>query len=135
MAGEVKNRRHSAEFRVQVARRMLGGESVMAISRQYGLARSMMYRWRAAYQSEGPAGLTRAIGRSPKGLRQRAPATVEEQLRQQVAELERKVGQQAVEMDFFRRVLQRVKELPRARRGGGDACTRKSGDARSGKTN
>jgi hypothetical protein len=51
---------------------------------------------------------------------------VEEQLRRKVAELERKVGQQAVEIDFFKRVFKRLDELPKAKRVGGDASTAKS---------
>jgi hypothetical protein len=60
-----KNRRHSAEFRIEIAQRMLAGESVMALSRRFGLARSMMYRWRAAYREKGVPGLSRPVGRSP----------------------------------------------------------------------
>jgi transposase len=128
-----KNRRHSAEFRIEIAQRMLAGESVMALSRRFGLARSMMYRWRAAYREKGVPGLSRPVGRSPGASAvAQAPsaqrgAKVEEQLRRKVAELERKVGQQAVEIDFFKEVFKRLDELPKAPRRGGDASTAKSG--------
>ena len=58
-------RRHSHEFRVEIAQRMLNGECVKALSEQYGLPRSMMYRWREAYRKSGPEGLQRPMGRPP----------------------------------------------------------------------
>lgn len=136
MGESVKNRRHSPEFRLEIAQRMAAGESVMALARRYGLARSMMYRWLAAYREHGVAGLSGAAGRpsaavaSPKPKRGAAAkgTKVEEQLRRKVAELERKVGQQAVEIDFFKRVFKRLEELPKAKRRGGEASTAKSGE-------
>lgn len=61
--GQGRPRRHSHEFRVEIAQRMLNGECVKALSEQYGLPRSMMYRWRDAYRKGGPEGLQRRIGR------------------------------------------------------------------------
>jgi len=63
--GQEKPRRHSHEFRVEIARRMLNGECVKALSEQHRLPRSMMYRWRDAYRKDGPEGLQRPIGRPP----------------------------------------------------------------------
>lgn len=133
MGESAKNRRHSAEFRIEIAQRLLAGESGMDLSRRYGLARSMMYRWRAAYLEKGAPGLTRPAGRLPgagaavKVAPSRKGSKAEEQLRRKVAELERKVGQQAVEIDFFKRVFKRLDELPKRKRSGGDASTAKSG--------
>lgn len=94
-----KNRVFSAEFRIGVARRILGGESVSKIHRELGVKRSVLYRWRDAYRKDGEAGLQRAAGRPPGVPNPIQPAGSEaEQLRQQVAQLERKVGQQAVQL-------------------------------------
>ena len=110
-----KNRVFSAEFRIGVARRILGGESVSKIHRELGVKRSVLYRWRDAYRKDGEAGLQRAAGRPPGVPNPIQPAGSEaEQLRQQVAQLERKVGQQAVQLDFFKRAFKRVKESSRA---------------------
>jgi transposase len=127
--GEV--REHSVEFRVDIAKRMLAGESAKALSREYGLARSMMYRWRDTYRKQGAIGLERPPGRPPgkagpaSAAAKRDDAT-EQQLRQCIAELERKVGRQAIEIDFFKGVFKRLEELPKAKRRGGDASTRRS---------
>ena len=122
-------RRHSPEFRIEIAQRMLAGECVMALSKRYGLPRSMMYRWRDAYQKGGPAAVSGPVGR-PGGVGGSVPAAAkgdrEERLRREVAELQRKVGQQAVEVDFFRKVFKRVEELPKANRRGGGASTPRS---------
>lgn len=126
--GEGSPRRHSLEFKIEIAQRMLAGESSAALSRQYRLPRSMMYRWRNAYREHGSSGLQKRVGRPP-GL---SPASAnsggatEEKLRRRVAELEQKVGRQAVENDFLRRVFERVSELPKAHGRGGNVSTPKS---------
>jgi transposase len=134
MGNQRGNRLHTPEFRLEIVERMLAGENVAALASQYSLARSMMYRWRDAYRLEGAAGLARPQGRRPgrlpKQIVSRAPGVrasgVEQKLRQQVADLERKVGQQAVEIDFFKGVFKRLEELPKAKRRGGEASTPRS---------
>ncbi len=124
-------RRHSHEFRVEIARRMLNGECVKALSEEYSLPRSMMYRWRDAYRRSGPEGLQRRIGRPPgSGSKPTAIAksSAEETLRRRVAELERTIGRQSVEIDFFKGVFKRLEAQPKAPRRGGAASTRRSGE-------
>lgn len=50
MGNQRGNRLHTPEFRLDIVERMLAGENVMALAGQYGLARSMIYRWRDAYR-------------------------------------------------------------------------------------
>jgi len=123
------NRVFSAEVRVQVAQRILQGESVSKLHHELDIKRSMLYRWRDTYRKEGAAGLARPIGRPP-GVRP-APkpgASAEEALRQQIAALERKIGQQAVQLDFFKRAFKRVKESSQSSASAGaTASTRRSG--------
>lgn len=106
------NREFSPEFRISIAKRMLAGESVTKLHLEFQIKRSVLYRWRDAYRKDGAAGLQRAIGRPP-GVPNPAPkprGTEEERLRRQVAELERKVGQQALHLDFLQRAFKRVKQ-------------------------
>ena len=102
---------YSPEYRVEVAKRILAGESVSKLYHELGIKRSVLYRWRDAYRKKGEPGLQRPAGRPP-GLPNPRPAGVSEteQLRQQVAQLERKVGQQEVMLDFFKKAFKRVKE-------------------------
>jgi transposase len=124
------NRVFSTEFRVQVAQRILQGESVSKLHHELDIKRSMLYRWRDTYRKEGAAGLARPIGRPP-GVPNPAPkpgASAEQALRQQIAALERKIGQQAVQLDFFKRAFKRVKESNQASgSAGATASTRRSG--------
>ena len=60
-------RRHSPEFRIEIAQQMLAGASVTELSRRYRLPRSMMYRWRDAYRRVGGEGLSRPMGRPGGG--------------------------------------------------------------------
>lgn len=129
MSEQKKQRRHSVEFRTSIAERMLAGEGVVALSRQYQLPRSMMYRWRDTYRQSGPAGLSKLRPKEPAAAAKTvARNDKEEKLRGRIAELERKVGQQTVQIDFFKGVFRRLEELPKTPARGGTASTRKSGE-------
>lgn len=147
MEKQAKTRRQRAEpgasprrvfeqgYKVAVAKRLLAGESGTKLSRELQIRRSVLYRWRDAYRLEGAAGLNRQPGRPP-GRRvptapdPEAPAAIEQAdagqsaaaaaaAARRTAELERKIGQQAVEIDFLRRAFKRVKELGRPSGGSG----------------
>lgn len=127
--GQGRPRRHSQEFRVEIAQRMLNGECVKALSEQYQLPRSMMYRWCDAYRKSGPEGLQRPIGRPPGRASNPTAITkssAEQTLRRRVAELEQTIGRQSVEIDFFKGVFKRLEAQPQASRRGGAASTRRS---------
>ena len=125
----MSNRVFEPEFRVKVAKRIVAGESVTKIHHEFAIKRSMLYRWRDAYRKDGAAGLERAVGRPP-GTPNPAPkpgASEADGLRQHIAQLERKVGQQQVMLDFFQRAFKRVKESNQAHASAGaTASTRKS---------
>jgi transposase len=110
----VKYRVFSQEFKTGVAGRILAGESVSALHQEFNIRRSVLYRWRDAFRKDGAAGLQRAIGR-PSGSPNppRAGASAEDAAARRVAELERKIGQQALDIDFLRRAFKRVKESRR----------------------
>ena len=125
----VEPRVFSWEFKEKAARRMLNGESVSALHHELQIKRSVLYRWRDAYRKEGVAGLQRARGRPPGVPNPPRPAAGPEgAAARRIAELERKVGQQALDLDFFRRAFKRVKELRRKpAEPGATASTEKSG--------
>jgi len=113
----------SREFKLGIVRRLLAGESVSALGRELKLSRKDLYAWRDRFLSGGAQAL-RGRGRPPQAASgAAAPATLQtppdpldgpdEQLaaaRRRVAELERKIGQQQVELDFFRQALRQVNE-------------------------
>jgi transposase len=112
-AGGGKARRHPPEFKLRVVQRMMAGEPVAPLSREVQVKREMLYRWRDAYRKHGRVGLERPRGRprGPSGQNRAAspPPAGEERIRT----LERKVGQQALVIDF----LQRVRSADRRRCG------------------
>ena len=144
MAEETK-RRFSREFKLAAIRRMEAGENVSALARELGVRRKCLYQWRDRFRAGGPIALrsrgrpTKAevlamrTGEVPPALAAAAPAAppvvpnelVEAQRR--IAELERKVGQQQVELDFFQQALRQVRgSRPRSGAPGGTASTRSS---------
>lgn len=103
-------RTFSLEFKRKVLERIAGGETIAALSAALGIRRQVIYRWREAFRDGGaPA----PRGRPSKAAVLARGLAAEEQgelaaTRRRVAELERKVGQQALELDFFRQALRRI---------------------------
>ena len=116
----------SREFKLEVVRRMLAGENVSALARELKVLRKDLYAWRKRFRSGGPEAL-RGRGRPPKAvsalLKQSAlaksAASAPDASSKRVAELERKIGQQQVELDFFRQALRQVEGARRRSAGSG----------------
>jgi transposase len=106
----------SREFKLKVVRRMLAGENVSGLARELKVLRKDLYVWRKRFRSGGPEAL-RGRGRPPKAgsavvarsITAKQAASPVDATRKRIAELERKIGQQQVELDFFRQALRQVK--------------------------
>jgi transposase len=135
--------RFSREFKLEAVRRMEAGENVSVLARELGVSRKSIYQWRNRYRVGGSNAL-RGRGRMSKAQhsaheerpgREKEPAkearraSLEELARAQrrIAALERKIGQQQVELDFFQQALRQVREQ-RLRSGvpGGTTSTKSS---------
>lgn len=115
----------SVQLKEEAVHRLLQGESVGALSKELHVHVSNLYRWRESYCQEGTPGL-RAQG-APRQLQRPVPTDPEEVGRQRIRELERKIGQQALDIDFLRRAFKRVKESrQQSGRAGAAASTGKS---------
>jgi len=109
----------SRDFKIGIVCRMLAGESVSALARELKMTRKDLYAWRDRFQAGGPDAL-RGRGRPRKtdaaGSAASANATAPvgtpaaelEAARKRIAELECKVGQQQMDLDFFQRALLHV---------------------------
>ena len=114
------------EFKLKIVRRMLAGENVSALARELKVLRKDLYVWRKRFRSGGPEAL-RGRGRPPKAASAIVarstpvkPATSPvDATKKRIAELERKIGQQQVELDFFRQALRQVKGARRPSDGTG----------------
>ena len=95
-------------------------ENVNELALELGIPRVLLYRWEEKFRAGGAAALKRAGRPLRPG---EVIAAIEPPDR--IAELERTIGRQQVELDFFRAALQQVRG-PRRRNGGpgGPASTR-----------
>ena len=110
-----KPRSFSAETKLSIVKRMLAGEDVKSLAKELKVSRTFLYRWKDCYRKLGAAGFERRRGRpadKTKGgaLRSKSPGDLGS-ARQRIAELERKIGQQQLELDFFRQALRQVREV------------------------
>lgn len=116
-------RRLSRDFKLAALARMAAGENVSALGRELGVRRKLLYQWRDTVRRGGAEAL-RGVGRPPAAerlvrvpARPRAVVAVPDDLaraREQIAALERKIGQQALELDFFGQALQLMEQVGRA---------------------
>ena len=113
-----KQQRYSKEFQERAIRRMKLGDNVSALSRELGVHRTCLYRWK------------RQLGLRPQGRKR----SVEEDWRDRrietleakIARLERIVGGQWQELDFFESALRRIEKKDAMIGGGGNRSTPKS---------
>ena len=111
-----RKHRWSREFKEAAVARMESAETVCGLALELGVCRELLFKWRRNLEVGGAATL-RGTGRPPKARAELSdaapPASVPADLaaaRQRIEELERKIGQQQLELDFFR-------TAPRLRRG------------------
>ncbi len=113
-----KARVFSRETKLSAVKRMLDGEDVTALARELKLRRTMLYKWRDRYRKGGARALRQEKGRplNSESIAGEAPTKAALGLasaKRRIAELERKIGQQELELDFFQRALRQVEELRR----------------------
>ena len=108
-------RKFTKEFKLAAVGRLRAGESVGSVARALEVSRQELYRWSRALEQHGEQAFP---GVGCKRAEQ-----------EQVAALERKIGQQVLEIDFLKRAWQRVEEQRRLRAAIGGARSRnKSGE-------
>lgn len=117
MSQEKKQVGYAPELKIKAVRRVLAGESVSAVAKELGIRRKRLYVWKDRYAELGEAGLVQRRGGRPRKPAAVAATGSEAQAgrgellaaRKRIAELERKVGQQELELDFFGEALRRIK--------------------------
>ena len=115
-----KRRVFSREFKLSAVKRALSGENVAALSRALGVPRGHIYGWCQHYRAGGAAALRPACRpRKGYGMVELEPTKDLVTARRRINELERKVGQQQVELDFFREALRQVEGARRPSDGPG----------------
>lgn len=101
-----KPRVFSPELKLSIVKRLLTGEQAKDLARELKVSRTFLYRWKDIYRRLGEAGFHRHRGRKPGGAAvARGEVNDLAAAQKRVSELERKIGQQQMELDFFRRAL------------------------------
>lgn len=118
-------RKYDEGFRQTALERMKACQDVSALARELGISRGQLYR----FQREA---LGKPEPRPEAWLKEKA----DERQRRRIAELERMVARQALELDFFRGALLRIEENRRKRgQNSGKPSTSKSGTLTGSKAN
>lgn len=92
----LSRRQFTKEFKLAAVRRLEQGVSVAEVARALEVNPNALHRWRREFR-QGPGNAFSGHGK-PRWSEGR------------IAELERKIGQQALEIDFLKGCLQRIEE-------------------------
>lgn len=114
-------RRFSREFKVAAVRRVVNGESMTRVARDVGIVVPLLWRWRKRVVEKGEEHLHGIGERESDGIGSRT----ETQSQQRIADLERLVGQQQLEIRFLGKALHRVEELRQEKNDDGAAASLK----------
>lgn len=104
-----KRKEPTVEFKRAAVGLMVPGVKISALARELGVCRQRLYDWRNAMQA-GDDQLRRP-GRAKRTVAPPAQANDLAGAQRRVAELERRLGQQQLELDFFKEALRRVERL------------------------
>lgn len=108
-----ERRSFSLDEKRAVLARLAAGVSLSRLAAELGVHRQLIYKWRDADRA-GRLGVRRGRPTKAEALVRAAANRDQSELeaaRRRVAELERKVGRQELELDFFRGALQRIEAL------------------------
>jgi len=105
-------RKFTKEFKRAAVSRVNAGQSLAEVARALEVHAADVHRWRRELQEHGPLAFQGSGNRRAEESK--------------VAELERKIGQQTLEIDFLKRALQHVEEqrLLRALNNGAPSTSR-----------
>jgi transposase len=129
-----KRRVFSRELKLAAVQRIIAGERVSELSRELGVPSGHLYQWHGHFRRGGVEALRPACRpRKVPGAVELAPEVKAKRVRDvatarnRITALERKIGQQQVELDFFRQALRQVGEARQpSDRLGVPASTRRS---------
>ena len=118
-------RRFSREFKIAAVRRVLEGEQVGAVARDLDIGFRVLWKWRKRVAEKGEEYL-HELGR-PKQWQRARPAEQGDDASQKrrMAELERLVGRQQMEIRFLAKALRQVEERRQQKKNAGGVASSK----------
>jgi len=118
-------RRFSREFKIAAVRRVMEGEKLGAVARELDIAFRVLWRWKQRVVEKGEEYL-HELGRPTQWQRARPdepPNDASQQRR--MAELERLVGRQQMEIRFLVEALRQVEERRQQKKNAGGVASSK----------
>jgi len=97
----VPRQEYSRELKITAMREMDLGKSMAEVARMYQLSPKRLEVWKGEWRAKGE------LAFPGKGARPQPRLDAE-----RIAELERKIGQQTMELDFLKKALRRFREQP-----------------------
>lgn len=117
-------RRFSREFKIAAVRRVLEGEALGEVARDLGVTFSLLWGWKKRVAKKGEEHLYE-LGRPKQWAHSEEKKPTEASQQRRIAELERELGRQQMEIRFLDRALRRVEEQRRRKKvGGGEASSK-----------
>jgi transposase len=108
-----KRQRYSDDFKRAVVARFSCTEDVGLLAREVGINRSLLYKWTARLSAEPSASVRRSPSPPAEPSADGATSVEVARLSGRIGELERKIGRQQLDLDFFRAALQHAREQRR----------------------
>jgi transposase len=113
----VPRQQYPREFKVSTMREIDSGKSMAEVARMYQVSPNRLQAWRGEWRAKGELAFPGPWARPQTKLDA-----------ERIPELERKIGQQAMEIDFLKKALRRFREqLPPVVGNGAAVSTNKSG--------
>ena len=116
----VPRQQYSRELKIAAMREIESGKSIAEVARMFQVSPKRLEIWKGEWRAKGEMAFP------GNGSRPQSRLDAE-----RIAQLERKIGQQAMEIDFLKKALRRFREHPLAVVANGDTgSTNKSGKRR-----
>ena len=113
----VPRQQYPRELKIATMRELDSGKSMAEVARMYQVSPNRLEAWRGEWRAKGELAFPGHAGRLQSSLDA-----------ERIPELERKIGQLAMENDFLKKALRRFREQPLPAVGNGAiGCTGKSG--------
>jgi len=121
----VPRQEYSRELKLAAMREIDSGKGMAEVARMYQLSPKRLETWRSEWRAKGD------LAFPGKGAQPQSKLNAD-----RISELERKIGQQTMEIDFLQKALRRFREhpLPVAVNGGVDSMSKSKRRAKRGQS-
>jgi len=121
----VPRQEYSRELKLAAMREIDSGKGMAEVARMYQLSPKRLETWKGEWRAKGE------LAFPGKGAQPQSKLNAD-----RISELERKIGQQTMEIDFLKKALRRFREhpLPVAVNGGTDSMSKSKRRAKQGQS-